>query len=295
MGFFSPAAGPNLPPLKTNNPGEQNNWNITETGYCFIVPTPGGYSVKTEQSMSNTHIRMSERYTSAGYSDVDYIKLPLVPTISQGSANTIRILVNDLALSGHWYINTWFARAISSTAVLDSVSIRTPQQMRDISRLGTTAGITFTQELDLDFARFADPVRTQPFMLTTPVVTGEFRGIFNGNGFIISNVNINAPTYDNIGLFSRNSGVLDNITLNTVNITGNNNVGGIVGQNLGEVNNTALTDVNITGNDNVGGLVGYNHSGAVIVAYLLDNVVVNANTDNAGQVVGFDGNEIIEP
>jgi len=200
-----------------------------------------------------------------------------------------------LALSGHWYINTWFARAISSTAVLDSVSIRTPQQMRDISRLGTTAGITFTQELDLDFARFADPVRTQPIMLTTPVVTGEFRGIFNGNGFIISNVNINAPTYDNIGLFSRNSGVLDNITLNTVNITGNNNVGGIVGQNLGEVNNTALTDVNITGNDNVGGLVGYNHSGAEIVAYLLNNVVVTGNTDNAGQVVGFDGNEIIEP
>jgi hypothetical protein len=131
-----------------------------------------------------------------------------------------------------------FAEAAFPMAVtsVDTFIIRTPRQMRNIGLLGDTTGLTFNQARSLDFAGInlnADGA----------VVTGEFKGTYSGQG--ITNVTINSPLLDNVGLFSENSGTISNITLSHSDITGNNNVGAIAGNNTGTLTGNTYTD-NVT-------------------------------------------------
>ena len=87
----------------------------------------------------------------------------------------------------------------------------------------------------------------------------EFTGYYDGNGFEIQHLYINLPESDNVGLFGRTiNAEMTNITLANSNITGNYNVGGIVG----DCNNSTVSNCKFNGtltgnNNNVGGLVGY--------------------------------------
>ena len=92
--------------------------------------------------------------------------------------------------------------------------------------------------------------------------SSKFTAIFEGNGHTISNLHINKGQFSsNVGLFSYVSGsnaVLRNIGLLEVKVTGNTNVGGLVGVNEeGTVANSYATGA-VTGSFEVGGLVGYN-------------------------------------
>ena len=98
-------------------------------------------------------------------------------------------------------------------------------------------------------------------------LSNAFKGILEGNGFIIQNLYINS-TSDYVGLFGCSmGGEINNLGLENSIITGNANVGGIVGAVYEQtaISNCYVTG-NITGNRVVGGLVGYiQFSGAGIV------------------------------
>ena len=101
----------------------------------------------------------------------------------------------------------------------------------------------------------------------TPIgdYSNQFSGTFDGDGHTISNLTINLPDNDYVGLFGNvgTGGTVQNVTLDNANISGNNYVGGLVGHNGGTVSgNTAIATVG--GDDSIGGLVGYNYvSGTV--------------------------------
>gem|GEM_PF-2763004 len=92
-----------------------------------------------------------------------------------------------------------------------------------------------------------------------------FRGTFDGDGYTIMGLYINRTETD-VGLFASTSGdaVVKNVALEEVRITGEDNVGGLVGRNEGEVRNSHVTGI-VTGVDEVstGGLVGRNVGGVV--------------------------------
>src|SRR5699024_8323728 len=90
---------------------------------------------------------------------------------------------------------------------------------------------------------------------------GSFEGSFDGNDHTISNLTINRPSTDYIGLFGVNKGKLINIKITKVNVVGKDNTGGLVGNNIenGQLINIESTDVNITGATFTGGLVGRNY------------------------------------
>ncbi|MDZ7797006.1 MAG: GLUG motif-containing protein [Candidatus Marinimicrobia bacterium] len=89
---------------------------------------------------------------------------------------------------------------------------------------------------------------------------------FNSNGYdgnekTISNLFINRPTTDYIGLFGRTSScIIDNLGLIDVNITGNNGVGALSGYDYVSSNVTnCYSTGNVDGyNNEVGGLIGEN-------------------------------------
>ena len=63
--------------------------------------------------------------------------------------------------------------------------------------------------------------------------TTPFTGTFNANSYTISDLSIDLPTTNDVGLFGQASGsTIENVGLVNANITGKNNVGALVGLNI---------------------------------------------------------------
>lgn len=119
----------------------------------------------------------------------------------------------------------------------------------------------------------------------------RFEGTFDGNGYKITNLTINTPEKSNVGLFGyiNPDGYIKNVTLEDVEIMGDGNIGGLVGYNLfGTIQNCSAAGI-ITGNTDVGGLVGRN-AGKVLDSHATVTVTVKKNVTGharAGGLVGM--------
>ena len=96
----------------------------------------------------------------------------------------------------------------------------------------------------------------------TPIGTQEkpFVGTFDGAGWVISNLAINKPDENNIGLFGRvaNGSAIQNVIIENVTLTGATSVGAVVGQIISSVSNcTVRGNIQITGGHYTGGIAGY--------------------------------------
>ncbi len=112
----------------------------------------------------------------------------------------------------------------------------------------------------------------------------SFTGALDGQGYKISDLYIDRPNSNEIGLFGSlgKDASLDNIALVDANVTGNNLVGGLVGNNAGTVRNSYVTG-NVSGNNRVGSLVGINGHGTIKNSYVTG--VVSGN-NRVGGLVG---------
>ena len=121
------------------------------------------------------------------------------------------------------------------------------------------------------------------------------RGSFDGQGYEIRDLFINRPNESLIGLFGvvGEGGVIKNIGMVNVTVTGCADVGGLVGWNRGTVSYSYSTG-NVTGHgyytdtfkelsSGVGGLVGSNFEGTVSNSYSAGNVT---GEDGVGGLVG---------
>lgn len=116
-----------------------------------------------------------------------------------------------------------------------------------------------------------------------------FKGIFDGNGYKISNFAIIGGTNDYLGLFGRvNDGRISNLGIENFTISGYRYTGGLSGQNSsGKITNCYSTgDVN--GTAYVGGLIGQNGD-SVANCYSTSTV---SGTSNVGGLIGQNGNSI---
>ncbi|WP_141050354.1 two-partner secretion domain-containing protein [Aliarcobacter cryaerophilus] len=144
----------------------------------------------------------------------------------------------------------------------------------------------------------------------------RFAGTFDGLGFTISNLYINRPSQNYVGLFGyTNNATIKNIGLKDVNIIGFRQVGGLVGGNYGTISNSyafgivagnnatgglvgrnggtisnSYSSGNVNGNLYVGGLVGYNYLGTIENSYATGNVT---GQSRVGGLVGENFNGTI--
>ncbi|MDD3284707.1 MAG: GLUG motif-containing protein, partial [Patescibacteria group bacterium] len=119
----------------------------------------------------------------------------------------------------------------------------------------------------------------------------KFTGTFDGNGYTISNLFINRPETDYIGLFgvTNSDAILINIVLEDVNVTGHNFVGGLVGYNDGSTILNSYSTGSVSGGDSswsVGGLVGYNDGGTILNSYSTGSVSGGNGSYQVGGLVG---------
>ena len=90
-----------------------------------------------------------------------------------------------------------------------------------------------------------------------------FSAIFNGNGHVIKNLNINRPQTYYIGLFGYiNNSVIENVVIAGANseITGGYNVAALVGYASNAQIRNVVVAANVQGNDYVAGLIGQVYS-----------------------------------
>jgi hypothetical protein len=126
--------------------------------------------------------------------------------------------------------------------------------------------------------------------ISTP--TANFTGMFDGLGHTISNLTINRPNTDIVGLFGTYSGtVIKNVGLIGGSVIANSVSGGglagmLVGANSGSINNSYATG-NVTHNQTAGGLIGYS-GGPINNSYASGNVTGGplASAGNVGGLVG---------
>jgi hypothetical protein len=95
-----------------------------------------------------------------------------------------------------------------------------------------------------------------------PIGTSDdpFTGSFYGQGYEISDLFIDRPEEDYVGLFGLvyEGGVIENVRLVDATVTGNYCVGGMVGYNKGGTVTYSYSTGSVTGWLRVGGLVGWN-------------------------------------
>jgi len=111
-----------------------------------------------------------------------------------------------------------------------------------------------------------------------------FTGSLDGQGYKIENLFINRAT-NYIGLFGYvgSGGVVKNVGLENVNVTGSVVVGGLVGRNWGGTVSNCYSTGFVSGNNYVGGLVGYNWGGTVSNSYSTGEV---SGEEYVGGLVG---------
>ena len=118
--------------------------------------------------------------------------------------------------------------------------------------------------------------------------SNNFKGIFNGNQHIISNLTINT-TEDNVGLFGMvGFGFsIDSVGLENVNIKGGDQVGALIGAygaNYSDTIKNCYSNGSVTGNGDVGGLIGIAWNGSIYNSYSAGTVI--SAGDNVGGLFG---------
>lgn len=123
------------------------------------------------------------------------------------------------------------------------------------------------------------------------ITTNPFSGQLDGKGYTISDLFINRPSTTSVGLIGildgNNGGVLKNIKMTGVDITGQKNVGALVGYISGYSDPVDIDNCNsagsVTATDWAGGLIGYAESGAIDDCYSSCTVIVSE--DYAGGLI----------
>ena len=137
-----------------------------------------------------------------------------------------------------------------------------------------------------------------------PIGTSYFRATFDGNGHTISNLYINRPNSNNVGLFGSVDGAtIRNLGIVGGSVTGESYVGGLVGGGFRFSITACYATGNVTAASNgdgtvyAGGLMG-GGNGSITACYATGTVTATSNGDGtvyAGGLVGNPNTHSISP
>jgi len=117
-----------------------------------------------------------------------------------------------------------------------------------------------------------------------------FIGSLDGDGFEITGLTINRPDEQYVGLFGviGDGATVENVYIESAEVTGENEVGILAGSNDGEILNSYTTGT-VNGTDDVGGLVGRNN-GSIQESFSLAGT---SGSNNVGGLVGNNSESIM--
>jgi uncharacterized protein (TIGR02145 family) len=273
------------------------NYDIDLT-YSGTVGGVSSYTLNNQLFFTNGEfkIRVDHQWVeSYGYTDL---------TITGDTANfanqapNIKVLTEktyNLIFSADWVNNTYTLTMNllfdgGSGTQADPFLVATADQLNNVRHFNgiINSGVYFRQiaDIDLGVAPWNQLAGWQPIGNTTL----QFYGNYDGNGFTISNLTINRPAENYMGLFGWAKGAkLNNIGLVNADVTGMSRVGALVGQirDFGVVSNCYSTG-NVKGQMFPAGLVGNLYYNSILTkSYSTANVqmIPGASNQQAGGLV----------
>ena len=119
-------------------------------------------------------------------------------------------------------------------------------------------------------------------------IINDFSGYYDGEGHTITGLFISDSSGSGMGLFSETIGaVIKNLVLDSVNITGGQNTGGIVADaETSTIDDCYTTGVVYGSGDDVGGLVGEMFGGSIDNSH---STAAVSGSNNVGGLVGYNG------
>lgn len=134
---------------------------------------------------------------------------------------------------------------------------------------------TFLQTCDIDLSQYGEGTGW------APIGRYGFEGTYDGQDHAITGLTINNGSTSEIGLFCRNYGTIQNLSVEGGQIVGFEWTGGIVAQNHGTIQNVHMRGCDIQGNSFTGGIAG-------LSVGIVRNCSVTGGID-AGGVAGMSG------
>jgi hypothetical protein len=199
-----------------------------------------------------------------------------------GRGNKVRVAVGIfvvLAVVGGGYL---------AFAEQEPVGISNSQELQQM-RENPSGNYVLVDDIDLSHIDNFEPIE-------------NFTGAFDGNGHTISNLTIDRPETDGVGLFRTvrdstrlfglvgDKGTVRNVRIKDANVTGFEDVGGLVGRNVRGTVTESYLQGNVSANRRVGGLVGLN-TGIVTKSYTKGDVSASWG---AGGLVGINRGTVVE-
>ncbi len=142
--------------------------------------------------------------------------------------------------------------------------------------------------------KLIDNLNMDGMTLVGPIGTAaganSFNANFDGNDKTISNLTVNLPAMDNVGLFGYIEGAeIKSLGLVNVNVAGRNIVGSLIGHiEAGIVRNSYVSGVVSGTGDNVGGLAGGSNISTIGSSYAMGNVTgIGVAGKAIGGLLGF--------
>jgi len=140
-------------------------------------------------------------------------------------------------------------------------------------RLDLEGNYTLMDDLNKDTDGYNEYVDTNDGWKPIGYDRDPFTGRFDGNGHIISDLYINRPDEDYVGLFGEvhNSNLTD-LLIKNAEVKGDQHVGGIVGYNRESSVTDSSAEIYVSGSGFVGGLIGRLKEGVVSESNMTGNV-----------------------
>jgi filamentous hemagglutinin family protein len=154
--------------------------------------------------------------------------------------------------------------------------------------LNLSANYTLGADIDLTAANGANAAGLWTSAGFVPIGAAvPFTGSLDGAGHTISNLVIDRPTTNDVGLFGviGAGGVVKNLTLSGGSVTGLNGVGDLAGVSDGAITGVSASG-SVTGTSMVGGLIGWNDKAGVVSGASDAGATVTAGADGGG-LVGY--------
>ncbi len=142
-------------------------------------------------------------------------------------------------------------------------------------------------QVDADDTYWDNGAGWQPIGITSSNIFLAFRATFDGNGHTIRHLFVNRGSYGGLFGATWSSSIIRHVGLIDVVVSGQEDVGGLVGSNLGLITRSYVTG-GVSGVFQVGGLVGDNE-GKIRTSYATGRV---AGNEKAGGLAGGNDGEI---
>jgi len=268
-----------------NNSGIETDYSSTEYKYTLAnVPERDSFSHRTPNSiqvnwLSNGNPPDTEYYCENVTNDANSGWITDTSWICEGLTGGIAYSFQVKAKNEEGIetesINLGCTYGGGAGEPNDPYLIYTPEQMNAIGANPADWDNYFLLIGDIDLSNYTG---TQFNIIGTS--SNPFVGVFDGNGFTISNFTYTATDTNDIGLFgcigyfaNVTGGRIRDVGLVSVNIDADNgnNIGGLVGSAIGTISGCYVKGV-VKGNNNVGGLVGFSYSGCGYKKILLPNL-----------------------